>query len=276
MNSENPLLFNVKLPGRVFQLPSKGLFYEKGVLSDSVENGEIQVKPMSALAEMKLRSVDLLFTGKALEEICKECVPDILDPNQLVYKDVDALFLFLRMVTYGNEMSVKSLHECDSTKIHDYMVNLESIIMKPNNSMLDHKDSIYKLELEDGITVHLRPITFKDTIEVAHMRQILEQKMSELESPDMELIKSMVIRDLMSVIKSVEIENMGQKINVVNRDHIEEWVKKLPRTKFNLITAASEKSNDWGFNLSVQLKCRECGSEYTHNLELDPINFFSG
>ena len=52
-NALNPLLAKVKLPGRVFQLPSRGLFYQTGVLSDSVRNGEIQIKPMSALVELK-------------------------------------------------------------------------------------------------------------------------------------------------------------------------------------------------------------------------------
>ena len=41
--SNNPLLQKIRLPGRIFQLPSRGLFYKNGELDESVKNGEIHV-----------------------------------------------------------------------------------------------------------------------------------------------------------------------------------------------------------------------------------------
>jgi hypothetical protein len=258
----------IKLPGRVFQLPSKGLFYKEGVLSPSVQNGEIKVAPLSALGEMKLRSPDLLFTGMALKEICQECCPDVLKPELLVSKDVDAIFCFLRIATYGSEMSVRSTHDCEQGKLNDYLVNIENIIINPNNLMLDHKDTIFDLDLSNGQKVTLRPVIFQDMIEMTHLQQAIEKSIAESGDPDPKIIQSAVVRDIMSVIQSVD--------GISDTFMIEEWVRSLQKKYFNEIIERSKQCSDWGFNLTVDLKCKDCGEVFQHNLELDPINFFSG
>jgi len=48
-NNQNPLLAAIKMPGRVFQLPSRGIFYKDGELDETCKNGEIHVQPLSAL-----------------------------------------------------------------------------------------------------------------------------------------------------------------------------------------------------------------------------------
>ena len=275
----NPLLSKVKLPGRIFQLPSKGLFYKPGtVLKESIKDGEVQVQPLSALAEMKLRSVDLLFNGRALREICEECIPDILMPDMLISKDIDALFCFLRIATYGAEMKINTVHECKPTKTHSYVVNLETVIANPNNDSLQFRDMSYEIKLPNGHKVRLRPITFKDSIDVSHIRQELERKYAETPTPDNKLIERMVIRDIMSVIDSVTVVNMPEEPDIIVTDTlmIEEWVRSLQRTYIDMMTSQAERANEWGYNLSVKLKCKECGEEFDYQLELDPINFFSG
>ena len=72
--AQNPLLQKLKLPGRTFQLPSRGALYNNGELSS--KEGEVHVHPMSALTEISLKNPDLLFNGRALEEVCAECVPN--------------------------------------------------------------------------------------------------------------------------------------------------------------------------------------------------------
>ena len=266
--SSNPLLTKIKLPGRIFQLPSKGIFYKQGVLADEVKNGEIQVKPLSALAEMKLRSVDLLYSGRALQEICDECIPDIKITESIVSKDIDAIFCFLRIVTYGSEMSVRSVHDCQNSKQHEYIVNVEQIIMDPNNKILDHADSIYNITLSNGQKVKLKPVTFQDSIDIVHLQQELEKHMSTSGKPDMKIMEATMVRDIMSVISEVD--------GISDRYQIEEWARNLQKKFYNEIIEQSKICNGWGFNLNTKLRCKDCGKEYNHNLELDPINFFSG
>jgi len=43
----------------------------------------------------------------------------------------------------------------------------------------------------------------------------------------------------------------------------------------NRITDAIEKTNDWGPNQNVKLKCKDCGEEIDVELPLNPISFFT-
>ena len=266
--SSNPLLSKLKLPGRLFQLPSKGIFYKSGVLADSVKDAEIEVFPLSALAEMKLRSPDLLFSGKALRDICEECIPGILKPEQLISKDVDALFCFLRIVTYGSEMRIKSYHDCVQAKSHDYVVNVENIVSEPNNKCLEFVESIYKTTLSNGQEVKLRPVIFQDMIDMNQYQIQIDKSLNESGFVNENLVQAAAIRDLLSVITEVE--------GISDHELINEWARRLPRKYVSEIMDYVAKIDQWGFNLTVQLKCKDCDQTYVHNLELDPINFFTG
>jgi len=263
----NPLLARVKLPGRIFQLPSKGVFYGPDVLSETVKNAEIEVRPMSALAEMKFRSPDMLFTGRALREICLECAPEILRPEKLVSKDVDAIFCFLRIATYGAILTVKSVHDCPKRQAHDYAVDIEQIIMNANNKILENPSALYNFVLSNGQKIILRPVIYQDAINMIHLKQEIQSEMDK-DDFDSKLLEKAVTQDLMAVIASVD--------DVTDPKMIEEWVKMLPRKFFTEIVRFTRSTEDWGFNLTVKLKCKDCEAEYPHNLELNPINFFSG
>lgn len=264
----NPLLAKVKLPGRIFQLPSKGIFYEQGVLAKHVKNAEIEVQPLSALAEIKLRSPDMLFSGRALREICLECIPDILKPEELVSKDVDAIFCFLKIVTYGSEMFIKSNHNCQNNKLHPYTINVEQIVMNANNKILDRVDVLYEATLSNGQKIRLKPVRFQDTMDMAHLQQEVEKKLIETGQADPEVMGKAIVRDLASVIASVE--------GITEPALIEEWLRALQKKYHMEILDLAKSASEWGFNLTVELTCKDCGATYPHNLELDPINFFSG
>ena len=274
--SLNPLLAKVKLPGRVFQFPSKGLFYPVGVLADSVRNGEIQVKPMSALVELKVRSADLLISTKVIREVCLECAPEILKPELLLSTDVDALFVFLVSATYGNDKTVRSIHDCDNAEVHEYIIKLDPIISDPRNRVLDHKDMLYSCDLENGQSVKLKPVLFNDAIDMMVLRQAIASKeMTAPSSITFNEMEDIVIRDLMAVVESVSTGGDGSQV-VTDRKQISEWIRALPKKYVDQIVETSTRAADWGFNMTVKLTCKDCGKEYDHHVELNPINFFSG
>lgn len=274
----NPLITHAKLPGRMFQLPSKGLFYEKGVLAPHVTNAEIQVHPMSALAEMKLRTPDLLFSGRAIREVCAECVPDILLPERLVSKDIDALFCFLRIATYGSVMNVTAVHTCPGAEPHSYAVNLDEIIMQPNNAVLDHRDISYRLILLTDQTVNLRPVTFLDSLDVMHLRQELDQQTEQTGSVNGDLMAGVLVRDVQSLIASVETpspDSPDKSLVITDVNFIRDWLRQLSKKSIDAIVDQSVKANYWGFNFNISLTCRDCNKSFSYDLELDPISFFS-
>ena len=267
----NPLLSKVRLPGRVFQLPSKGIFYEAGILSEKAgKEGEIEVKAMSALSEIKLKSADLLYTGRALQEICNECIPDIIKADKLSTKDVDALFIFLRMSTYGNMFEINSVHDCEKAENHSYMIPLEEIISKPNNESLNGSvDILFSIKLENGQDVKLKPISFEDSLKIIHTSQEIDGKMRKNDLDGYgKALGELTLLDTLSIIKQVD--------QTTDIKMIKEWLDTVPKPYINAIQKQYKEAMNWGFDLKYDLTCKDCKTKYNHDLELNPISFFSG
>lgn len=252
---ENPLLQKLKLPGRVFQLPSRGAFYKNGEMASN--EGEIHVHPMSALTEINLKNPDLLFNGKALEQVCLECVPDIKKPSELFGRDIDALMFFLRLVTYGSAFEITVKHNCENAKNHSHVVDIEQMVQQIK--FLDPTTK-YEVVLQNGQKVSLHPVKFE------HMIKLYQMNIGKTEL-SVDDIKSNVVFNLISLIDNVD--------GVTDRALIEEWAKKLTTPQQNRITEIIEKMNDWGPAQTTKIKCRDCGEEMEVELPLNPISFFT-
>lgn len=272
----NPLL-KAKLPGRVFQLPSKGIFYAPGVLAEHVKNGEVQVKPMSALTELKLRSGDLLYSAKIIREVCEECIPDILKPESLVSRDVDAMFMFLVASTYGTNKRIRAMHNCSdgNGQTHDYMTDLQDIISNPRNSVLDKKEMLYQTKLPSDQIVLLKPVTFLDSIELVASRQLIQKRESLGEIVPHDEQEMMIVHDIMAVIAGVQVMHNGQLVTVTDKKHIEEWIRNLSKKELDQIAKAAAVSAEWGFDFNVKFTCKDCKTEFEYDLDLNPVSFFT-
>lgn len=251
----NPLLQKLKLPGRVFQLPSRGALYRNGELS--TQEGEVHVHPMSALTEINLKNPDQLFNGRALEEVCAECVPEIKKPNELFGRDVDALMFFLRLVTYGPQFEVNVKHTCEGAKNHSYVVDIEKMVaeMKP----LD-PTAKFEVIIQSGQKVTLHPVKFE------HMIKLFQMNAGKKElTPDN--VKKNIIFNLVSLVESVD--------GITDRALIEEWARKLTTPQQNKITDIIDVMNDWGPASTTKLTCKDCGTVMDVELPLNPISFFT-
>lgn len=254
----NPLLSKIKLPGRTFQLPSRGALYKNGELKNN--EGEVHVHPLSALAEISLKNPDLLFNGKAIQQVCQECVPEILKPTELYARDVDALMYFLRLVTYGPNFEIRVKHDCAEAKEHSYNVDLEKAIQSFTviDPTVAHED--YRVVLPNGQVVKVHPVKFEHMIRLFQMNTGKEEF-----TPDD--IKKNVIFNLVNLIESVD--------DITDRALIEEWAKALTSPYQNRITEAIEKTNNWGPPQNTPLKCKDCGEMFDVELPLNPISFFT-
>lgn len=254
----NPLMGKIKLPGRTFQLPSGGAMYKNGELSGT--EGELHVHPLSALAEITLKNPDLLFNGKALQEVFAECIPEIKKTNELYGRDIDALMYFMRLVTYGPEFVVDVKHTCENAKSHSYSVNIEKIVQEMKRLDPTVIEEQFKVVLPNGQIVRVHPVKFE------HMVKLFQMNLGKTEySP--EDTKRNLVFNLVNVIESVD--------DVTNKAFIEEWVKALSSPYQNRISEAIEKTNDWGPAQTVKLKCKDCGEIMDVELPLNPINFFT-
>lgn len=251
----NPLLQKLKLPGRVFQLPSRGAFYKNDELS--TQEGEVHVHPMSALTEINLKNPDQLFNGKALVEVCAECAPEIKKPTELFGRDVDALMFFTRLVTYGPQFEINVKHTCEGAKNHTYSVDIERMVaeMKP----LD-PTAKFEVTLQTGQKVVLHPVKFDHMIKLFQMNA----GKKELTPED---VKANIIFNLVNLIESVD--------DITDPVMIKEWAKMLTTPQQNRITEVIEKMNDWGPSSTTTLKCKDCGTQMEVELPLNPISFFT-
>lgn len=274
--NKNPLMSKIKLPGRTFQLPSRGALYKNGELSGS--EGEVHVHPMSALAEISLKNPDLLFNGKALNDVFAECIPEIKKPTELYGRDIDAIMFYLRLVTYGPEFEIRVRHDCKESitvddvgspvkdksgnvihKEHSYVVNIEEMIHRIRFLDPTLSDE-FKCELPNGQVVRVHPVKFEHMIKLFQMNSGKD----EFTADD---IKQNVVFNLVNLIESVD--------DVTDKDQIREWVSSITTPYQNRITEAIEKTNEWGPEQSTKIVCRDCKHEVPVELPLNPISFFT-
>jgi hypothetical protein len=257
----NPLLEKLKLPGRIFQLPSRGYLYINNELSSSVQNAEIHVHPMSALDEISMKNPDLLFSGKATDEVFKSCIPDIIKPLELYGRDVDAITLFLRIVSYGPIYTDEFIHTCKDAKKHTYNINVEDFVSKIKYLDPTMINDLYTLTLDNGQIVKLQPLRYKHVIEILQKNQ----NKKELTADD---IKSNLMINLLNLIVSID--------GISDKQLITEWIKKAPTSYINKIAVKVESSSDaWGCDFVTELTCKDCNEKFKVEIPINPVNFFT-
>lgn len=257
-NQTNPLLAKIKLPGRTFQLPSRGALYKNGELSS--QEGELHVHPMSALAEISLKNPDLLFNGKALNQVFSECIPEIKKPTELYGRDIDAIMYFLRLVTYGSDFEIKVKHDCENAKNHEYVVNIEKLISEIRFLDPTVAAEEFKVTLPNDQVVIVHPVKFEHMIKLFQMNTGKEEFTTED-------VKRNVVFNLVSLIESVD--------GITDKKLIEEWVSGITTPYQNRIAEAIEKTNNWGPTQSTKIKCKDCEQMIDIELPLNPISFFT-
>ena len=255
----NPLLAKVKIPGRIFQLPSGGIFYKNGELADSVENGEVHVYPMTALDEITMKNPDMLFSGKAISIVFRHCIPDIKKPEELFAKDIDALMIFLRAVTYGNQYEIEATHDCEDAKSHSYIVDVEQMITTMKYLDQEMIDKVYSTTLENGQVVTMQPVRYRHVLQLLKMNE----NKSTLTVEDQE---KNLITNLLNVIVSVD--------DVTDKKQITEWTRAISPRMMNQLAEAIDDSQSWGPNTIKAVTCKDCGEQFELEIPINPISFF--
>ncbi len=257
--SANPLLEKVKVPGRIFQLPSAGVLYKNGELAENIENGEVHVYPMTALDEIHMKNPDMLFSGKAISIVFRHCIPDIKKPEELFAKDIDALMVYLRNVTYGQFYEIEASHTCENAKNHSYMVDVEQMVGQIEYLNTEQLEQLYTVTLENGQVVKLQPIRYKHVLQILKMNE----NKRELSVEDQE---KNLITNLLNVIISVD--------GVEDRKQIAEWARAISPRMMNQLAESIDDSQSWGVKTIKTLKCKDCGEEYEIEIPINPISFF--
>ena len=256
--SDNPLLARIRIPGETFRLPSGGLFYEPGVLSEKVMDGEIYVYPMTAMDEIVLKTPDLLFSGQAIPQVFGRCIPDVLQAGKLLAKDVDFLLIALRKVSYGPQMELVYKHSCENGKEHSYLVGVDEFLKRSKRIDPNQAQRDFKLSLTNGQIVEIEPISFEGYVALMQANE---------GDVDPQTLATRLYLSISKIIKSVD----GDK----DPAHIMEWLEKIPPVLMKQLTDSVEKTTEWGPDFMTAVKCKDCGAEVQVQAPLNPLAFFT-
>lgn len=257
----NPLLQRIQMPGETFTLPSGGLFYDEGILDPSVKNAEIHVHPMTTLDEITMKTPDLLFSGNAVRQVFARCIPQVLDPNRLLTKDVDFLLTCLRKVSYGDAMKIEYTHTCKDAKRHSYEANVSGFIRAAKRIDPTTVTKDFTVTFPNGQVAKLQPVTFTEFVRIMQTLNAQQQD----ESP--ERLKDEVLSSTAGLIVSVD--------TITDKAMIREWLEQLSPQFIAMINETIEKASGWGTDFDVHTKCKDCGEDITISAPMNPLAFFT-
>jgi len=256
----NPLLQRLQIPGETFRLPSQGLFYTNGELTDDVADGEVHVYPMTAFDEILFKTPDMLLSGKAVDEVFKRCIPQIVKPRELLSKDVDYLITCLRVITYGPDITLTFTHNCAEAREHEYKTSLQTILRQAKSIDPTTITSVYTNTLANGQTVRLKPTTFQTILE-------LNQNLGQQDEDALASMQNSMIKVLVDMIESVD--------GIQDKRLIDEWVRALPAGWVRTLSDSIDRVSDWGVEFKASAVCKDCGAEIEMPFSANPVSFFS-
>lgn len=261
--SSNPLLDKLRIPGATYRLPSQGIFYTNGELDPSVKNGEVEVYPMTAMDEIIISTPDKLLSGKAITEVFSRCIPQILKPSQLLSKDVDYLMCCLRLVTFGDTITVNYHHSCEGAKSHEYTVNILPIVRAAKQIDPTTVSSSFTLTMPNGQVVILNPLRYDAVIKLYELTAMMkdEDQLTDQEA------KELVVGSLTNIIQSVD--------GTTDKKMIEEWVMGIPLGWKKQIQRSAQTTNEWGVDLKETKQCQDCGQDIVLEVAANPVSFFT-
>lgn len=264
--SSNPLLQTLKarIPGETFRLPSQGVFYTSGELSDDVKNGEIHVFPLTAIDEIVLKTPDKLLSGKAVDEVFARCIPQVKKPLQLLSKDVDYLLMCLRLISYGESIEVTYTHTCENAKRRNYDVALRPLISQARPIDPTSLGSKYTVKMQSDQVVELRPPLYGSILRL-YLSNFEAAKLTE----DEQLVETQ--EQMLNIITDSIISVDGH----TEHEMIKEWIKAIPAGWMGQLGEVMQELSDWGPSSMWSTKCKDCGEDIVIDIPLNPVAFFS-
>jgi hypothetical protein len=189
ISKNNPLTSYMRQPKIYITLPSGGKYWPAKSI-EIPENGELPVYSMTAKDELMFKTPDALLNGQAIVDVIQSCIPDIKNAWVCPTIDIDAIFIALRLATYGEIMPMK-------TKVP--VINEETEFELDLRNLLDDLQSRFRWEeaisIADNLTVYVKPLTYK------HMTQI------SIKSFESNRILNLVNDDNISDDKKLELFN---------------------------------------------------------------------
>lgn len=274
MTPNNPLQKYFRQPKIYISLPSKGLYYERGVLAGDYNN--VPVFAMSGMDEIIFKTPDALFSGEATAKVVESCCPYIKDGRKIPGIDVDALMIAIRIATFGPTLNVA--HSCK----HCGAENEYEIQLSPLLDYFNTLKFVNTIQINDAISIKIRPLQYEEmnhfSVENFKLQRTLYQS-AEMEEEERGKVIDQIYKDLSELqlqlfLTSIESVNLPDNLQVTEKQFIEEWLRNADREVYAQVKAKLEE-NKAAWDIPKQhIKCSECGNEDDITVTLDQSSFF--
>jgi hypothetical protein len=272
--ANNPLQQYFRQPKIFIKLPSKGIYTKPGVITGDVEN--MPVFGMTGMDEIIIKTPDALITGESTVKVIESCCPSIKDGWEINNLDLDMILSAIRIATYGN--SITFSHTCPNCSTNnEYDLELSKLVDYYNTLTYDNR-----VVLKD-VVVKLRPITYRQLTEFSQRNFQLQQQLSQAKLIEDEEARSKEISRmfiefslLQTEVYSANIESVEAGNRVVDeRAFIDEWLRNTEKATFDQLRDHIDRIKQEWTTPPQPVKCEECGTESSIDIELDHSSFFA-
>lgn len=276
--ANNPLFKHFRQPAVYLKLPSGGKFYPDSAI-DFPATGEIPVYPMTVKDELTLRTPDALMNGQGMVDVIASCCPNIKDPWKMPAVDVDAVFIAIRLASYGYAMEIET--KCP----HCGEDNEHSIDLRVMLGDLRHADYT-RPAFSEGLKFQFRPQQYADINKINIInyeeQRLIDSVLTNETMPDeekqakfkesFEKLKKLNIDAITVCIESITNED---GVEVRDKKQIDEFLENCSREVYKEIKDRIQALIDDNKLAPMQLTCGTCEKPYQNKLEFDQANFFA-
>ena len=265
-------------PKLYVDLPSQGAFYNEDTIQDNTVT-KMPVFGMNAMDEIIFKTPDALLTGEATASVMQSCIPYIKDPWQLVGYDIDFILIAMRIATYGDGLPISTRCPHCSTE-QDSEVSLTRML----DNFVDYPIK-FQFHL-DNLTVHLRPLTYRETTDFSMENFALERRLVAIKTSDSdEKTKDEQVKTIFSESSKLNlrlavahIESISEGDNIeADNNVVLEFIQNSDQEFYKkLRDGIKDLTEKWNLP-NIKIKCvnEECDAdEYSTNIDLDYSNFF--
>lgn len=276
----NPLQGYLRSPKLYILLPSGGKFSTLETASEI--SGELPIYPLTSMDETLLRNPDALLNGESLVKVIQSCT-GINDVYNLSINDIDVILLAARFATYGNDLDIEATcPECSHAD--EVTINIEVYL-----ETVEVLEDTYSVKVDQGLTVYIKPYTFKDSQmaalaafkETSELNNLINSEADDLSrlatfNKSFQAMADLNMQILSNSVMKVVIPSSDgvDEIEVTEADHIEEWVRGISKSQADIIIDELNVINELGIKRGANVVCTQCKNEYESKLEFNPASFF--